>query len=151
MDLETRALLRYASKLTETPSFVTEEDTAALKECGWNDRAIWERAIAFGHYSRSTREGVITDPELAKYKGMPLGGFKLRLNQMASAMGRVQLKYYEERCAEVRRAMNHFWDQLKGAPGIKAHRPPADSGSTMGGWYNARGLYRGVEDIYRSG
>ena len=28
-----------------------------------------------------------------------------------------------------------------GRPGIKAHRPPKDSGSTMGGWYAAHGLY----------
>ena len=42
MDPKTRALLRYASKLTESPSLVDEEDMAALKEGGWGDRAIWE-------------------------------------------------------------------------------------------------------------
>ena len=36
LDPETRALLRYASKLTETPSFVTAKDIAALKEGGWD-------------------------------------------------------------------------------------------------------------------
>jgi perosamine synthetase len=41
--------------------------------------------------------------------------------------------------------MNHFWDLLEGAPGLKAHRPPKDSGSTMGGWYAAHGLYRAEE------
>lgn len=35
-------LLRYASKLTEMPSFVGEEDVAVLREAGWRDRAIWE-------------------------------------------------------------------------------------------------------------
>ena len=41
--------------------------------------------------------------------------------------------------------MNHFWDLLEGVPGLRAHRPPKDSGSTMGGWYTARGLYRADE------
>jgi alkylhydroperoxidase family enzyme len=39
---ETRALLRYASKLTEMPNLVGEEDTDALKKHGWDERAIWE-------------------------------------------------------------------------------------------------------------
>ena len=42
LDPETRALLRDAGKLTETPSFVTAKDIAALKEGGWDERAIWE-------------------------------------------------------------------------------------------------------------
>ena len=107
-----------------------------------DDRMIWERAIAFGHYARTQREGVITDPELARFKGMPLGGFKFRLNQTASAMGRVQLKYYDERCAEIRRAMNHFWDCLDGCPGLQAHRVDEETGSTMAGWYAAVGLLK---------
>ena len=60
-------------------------------------------------------------------------------------MGRVQLKYYDARTAEIRKAMNLFWDLLEGHPGIKAHRTPADSGSTMGGWYSPHGLYRGKD------
>jgi len=39
---ETRALLRYASKLTEMPSMVGREDMDALRESGWDERAIWE-------------------------------------------------------------------------------------------------------------
>ena len=42
LDRETRALLRYASKLTEGPALVGDEDLAALREGGWDDRAIWE-------------------------------------------------------------------------------------------------------------
>ena len=42
MDGKTRALLRYASKLTESPAFLDEGDFDALREVGWNDRAIWE-------------------------------------------------------------------------------------------------------------
>jgi perosamine synthetase len=55
------------------------------------------------------------------------------------------LKHYPKRIAEIQRAMNRFWDLLEGVPGIRAHRPPSGSGSTMGGWYSARGLYRGEE------
>lgn len=35
-------MLRYASKLTETPGFIGEADTEALRESGWDDSAIWE-------------------------------------------------------------------------------------------------------------
>ncbi len=117
-----------------------------------NDRTLYERCVAFGHYERTGTVGrwfgvdqQITDPELTPYSGVPLGGAKHRLNQWCAAMGRVQLKYYPQRMAEIQAAMNRFWDLLEGVPGIHAHRPPADSGSTMGGWYSARGLYRAEE------
>jgi dTDP-4-amino-4,6-dideoxygalactose transaminase len=103
-----------------------------------NDKKIYERAVAFGHYERT---GQIEDPELKQFSGLPLGGFKYRMHQLSSAVGRVQLKYYKERVEEIQKAMNRFWDLLEGAPGVKAHRPPKDSGSTMGGWYAAHGLY----------
>jgi dTDP-4-amino-4,6-dideoxygalactose transaminase len=67
------------------------------------------------------------------------------MNQLCSAMGRVQLRHYPDRIAEIQRAMNRFWDLLEGVPGLKAHRPPKDSGTTMGGWYSSRGLYRAEE------
>ena len=41
---------------------------------------------------------------------------------------------------EIQKAMNYFWDQLQGVPGVKEHRPAKDSGSTMGGWYASHGL-----------
>jgi len=104
-----------------------------------NDREIYERAVAFGHYER-THE-VLTVPELKRFAGLPLGGYKYRMHQISSAVARVQLKYYRERMEEIQRAMNYFWDLLEGVPGIRAHRPPKDSGSTMGGWYAPHGLY----------
>jgi len=55
LEPETRALLRYASKLTETPSFVTERDTARLKESGWDDRAIWEITALISFFNFSGR------------------------------------------------------------------------------------------------
>lgn len=104
-----------------------------------NNREIYERALVFGHYRRTTSE--ITDPNLKPYVGLPLGGYKYRMHQLSAALARVQLKYLKKRIAEIDKAMNYFWDLLKGTPGIRAIRPPKDSGSTMGGWYAARGLY----------
>ncbi len=114
-----------------------------------NDRQIWERCIAWGHYGRTrgTRwtgeleEEYITDPDLKPFVGLPWGGYKYRMHQLSSAVGRVQLRYYRERMEEIQRAMNYFWDLLEDVPGVKAHRPPKESGSTMGGWYAAHGLY----------
>ena len=104
-----------------------------------NDREIHERAIAFAHYERYNQD--IESESVKDFRGLPLGGQKYRMNQLCSALGRVQLKYYDERIAEIQRAMNRFWDLLEDVPGMKAHRPPGDSGSTMGGWYSAKGLY----------
>ncbi|HUT59225.1 MAG TPA: DegT/DnrJ/EryC1/StrS family aminotransferase [Phycisphaerae bacterium] len=113
-----------------------------------NDRAIWERAVAFGFYERTGAsryakgdEAAITDPQLVRFAGLPMGGFKHRMNQTCSAMGLVQLKHYPRRMAEIQKAMNYFWDELAGVPGIRPHRVAAGSGSTMGGWYVPVGLY----------
>lgn len=109
-----------------------------------DDQEIRDRAIAWGHYARFRADNVQTE-YLKPWAGLPLGGHKYRMHQLSSAMGRVQLKYYDERIAEIQKAMNHFWDLLEGVPGIKPHRPPKGSGCTMAGWYAARGLYRGEE------
>ncbi len=114
-----------------------------------NDRQIWERGIAWGHYGRTSatqwtgelEEQVITDPELVPYVGLPWGGYKYRMHQMSSAVGRVQLKHYKARMDEIQKAMNYFWDLLEDVPGVLAHRPAAGTNSTMGGWYAAHGLY----------
>jgi dTDP-4-amino-4,6-dideoxygalactose transaminase len=99
---------------------------------------IYERAIAYGHYERFT--GMQTE-YLRKWEGLPLGGHKQRMHQASAAMGRVQLKHYDERAAEIRKAMNYFWDCLEGVPGIRAHRVDESDGSNMGGFYAAHGLY----------
>ncbi len=104
-----------------------------------DDREIYERALAFGHYARAEKE--MTLPELKALAGLPLGGYKYRVNQTCSAMGRVQLKHYPQRIKEIDKAMNRFWDMLEDVPGIRAHRPPKDSGSTKGGWFYPLGLY----------
>ena len=109
-----------------------------------DNREIYERAIAFGTYERFTAAETQTE-YLKPLCGLPLGGFKHRMHQLSSAMGRVQLKYYDERCVEIRKAMNYFWDLLEGVPGVKAHRVDESTGSTMAGWYAAHGLYRPEE------
>ncbi|NQU10269.1 DegT/DnrJ/EryC1/StrS family aminotransferase [bacterium] len=127
----------------------------AIGEAGMmvtNDHDLFEHCVAFGFYELT---GLATDwapaatklqnPELSRFAGLPLGGVKHRLNQTCSAMGRVQLKHYPERIAAIQQAMNRFWDLLEGVPGLRAHRPPQDSGSTMGGWYAPHGLYRADE------
>jgi alkylhydroperoxidase family enzyme len=48
-------LLRYASKLTETPSFVGEEDIGALRESGWSESAIWEITALASFFNFSGR------------------------------------------------------------------------------------------------
>ena len=114
----------------------------AIGEAGMlctDDREIYERALAFGHYLRAQEE--LTLPELKAFAGLPLGGYKYRINQTCSAMGRVQLKYYPQRMKEIDKAMNLFWDLLEDVPGLRAHRPAKDSGSSKGGWYCPLGLY----------
>ncbi len=103
-----------------------------------NDERIHQRAMAFGHYERA---GLITDPELKPFAGMPLGGCKHRMNQTCAAMGRVQLRHYRERITEIQQAMNYFWDGLEGVPGVRPHRVDASDGSSMGGWYSPMGHY----------
>ncbi len=100
---------------------------------------IYERAIAFGTYERFGAD--IQTEYLKPLVGLPLGGHKHRMHQLSSACGRVQLKYYDERCAEIRKAMNYFWDLLEGVPGIRAHRVDESTGSNMAGWYAAHGIY----------
>jgi perosamine synthetase len=107
-----------------------------------NDRRVYERAMIFGHYERTND---ITLDDLAAGAGLPWGGYKYRMHQLTSAMARVQLRKYPGEMAEIDRAMNYFWDLLEGLPGIKAHRPPKGSGSTKGGWYASKGLYRPEE------
>jgi dTDP-4-amino-4,6-dideoxygalactose transaminase len=102
----------------------------------------FERCIAYGFYERTHAD---TIDELKPYVGGPIGGHKHRMNQTCAAMGRVQLKYFDARITEIQVAMNRFWDLLEDLPGIRPHRTARDSGSTMGGWYLPRGLYKTEE------
>ena len=116
-----------------------------------NDRHLYERCIAFGHYERTglpsnynLADAQVTDAELQRFAGAPLGGVKHRMNQACSAMGRVQLRAFPARIQEIQAAMGRFWDLLADVPGLRPHRP-ADPTSSTGAWYFPRGLYRAEE------
>jgi uncharacterized peroxidase-related enzyme len=73
LDEQTRALLRYASKLTEAPNLVEPADRDALRQAGWSDAAIWEIAALTSFFNFSGRleaaSGLPPDqiPETAKF------------------------------------------------------------------------------------
>ena len=52
---DTRAMLKYASKLTEMPGMISGEDTKALEESGWDERAIWEITALASFFNFSGR------------------------------------------------------------------------------------------------
>ena len=110
-----------------------------------DDRRIYERAMAYGHYERNNANYITECDDLVPYFHIALGGVKGRANQLCTALARVQLKYYDERCAEIRRAMNYFWDRLEGLPGIRAIRVDESTGSNMAGWYCPHGAYHPEE------
>src|SRR6476660_7470088 len=94
-------------------------DVAAFSLCGkplsvgeggiltTNSRELWERAVAWGHNFRFNHLEV-KDPDLLRYAGLPLGGVTSRMHNLSGAVGRVQLRHYDERMREIARAMNHF-------------------------------------------
>lgn len=106
-----------------------------------DNRAYYERAIAYAHYERNNKNYITESTELTPFAGIALGGVKGRANQLCSAIARVQLKYYDERCVEIRKAMNYFWDLLEGVPGIRPIRVNEAEGSNMAGWYSPHGAY----------
>jgi len=61
LDDRTRALLRYAAKLTESPSFVDGEDLEALRRAGWNERDIWEITALASFFNFTGRLEAATD------------------------------------------------------------------------------------------
>lgn len=103
-----------------------------------DNREIYERAAAFGHYERSG--SIAQTDELKPFLGLPLGGYKYRMHQLSAAIGRVQLKYYDERCTEIDRAMNLLWDLLEDVPGLRRRQIDIE-GSTMAGWYHPLAHY----------
>lgn len=100
-----------------------------------DDRKLYERALAYGHYERNEPEFITESEDLKKYYHITLGGVKGRVNQVSSAIGRVQLKYFDERCAEIRKAMNFFYDLIDEIPGLHPIRVDESDGSSMGGFY----------------
>ena len=107
-----------------------------------DDKKMYERALAYAHYERNNATNITESEDLKNSFGIALGGCKGRVNQVSSAMGRVQLKYYDKRCEEIRKAMNYFWDLMEEIPGVQAIRVDESTGSNMAGWYCPHGIYR---------
>jgi dTDP-4-amino-4,6-dideoxygalactose transaminase len=98
---------------------------------------IYERAILWGHHDRHS---LVREETKTGAGGLPWGGYKYRMHQLSSVMGREQLKKYPVEMAEIDRAMKYFWSLLDGLPGIRwCH--PKDEGSTKAGWYASRAFY----------
>jgi alkylhydroperoxidase family enzyme len=55
LDLKTRSLLDYASKLTDAPSLVGQDDIDSLKDAGWNESEIWEITALVSFFNFSGR------------------------------------------------------------------------------------------------
>ena len=106
-----------------------------------DDVKYYERALAYGHYERNNATNITESEDLMPYFHIPLGGVKGRANQLCSALARVQLKYYDERSAEIRRAMNYFYDIVGEIDGITPVRVDESTGSTMGGFYSPLCVY----------
>lgn len=126
-----------AMSLMSTKSFAAGELGVLVTD----KRRYYERAIAYAHYERNNPNVITESDELKGYHSIALGGVKGRANQACSALARVQLKYYDERCAEIRKAMNYFWDLLEGVKGIHPIRVDEATGSNMAGWYCPHGIY----------
>ena len=106
-----------------------------------NNRKYYERALAYGHYGRNSERYIKESEDLFPYFRISLGGVKGRANQLCAAMARVQLKYYDERCAEIRKAMNYLWDLIGDVPGFKPIRANEEEGSNNAGFYCAPSRY----------
>ena len=100
-----------------------------------NNKRYYERAIAFAHYDRNLPQYITESTELFGYAGIAVGGLKGRANQLCTALARVQLKYYDERCLEIRRAISYFFDLIEDIPGLSPIRVDESEGSNMAGWY----------------
>ena len=116
-----------------------------------NNRELYERCIAFAHYERTgvpsrfnPVDNQITDPDLHRFAGIPIGAMKGRMNQTCSAMGLIQLRYFSGRIQEIQEALNYFWERLAGTPGLRPHKIPLSEG-TMGCWYYPQCLYHADE------
>ena len=55
LDDQTRALLSYASKLTESPSLVGPRDIERLRTAGWSERSVWEITALVSFFNFSGR------------------------------------------------------------------------------------------------
>ena len=55
------AMLEFSEKLTETPAKIVEADRQALRDAGWNDRAIFDIANVASFFNMTNRVAAATD------------------------------------------------------------------------------------------
>jgi len=55
LDESTRELLNYATRLTESPAQVTDEDIERLRRVGWNEKAIYRATALISLFNFSGR------------------------------------------------------------------------------------------------
>ena len=140
---------RYKGRMLGTFGDIAAMSLMSLKSfsCGelgmlvTDKREYYERAMAYSHYERNNDKYVYETKELLPYHNLPLGGMKGRVNQIATAIGLIRLRDYDERIAEIRKAMNFFLDRMEGTPGFRPIRVDESTGSTMAGWYSPQALY----------
>jgi alkylhydroperoxidase family enzyme len=65
LDDPVRRLLEYVEKLTLVVADVSEEDVAALRACGWSDRAIHDavQIASYFNYINRVADALGVDPE----------------------------------------------------------------------------------------
>ena len=56
-----RAMLDFASLLTLTPAFVTDDHTQTLRDAGLSDSAIWDLSNLIGFYNMTNRVAIASD------------------------------------------------------------------------------------------
>ena len=86
-----------------------------------NNREYYERAVALGHYERLPH--LPSDSKYRKYHVAHFG-YKYRIHPLAAAIGRVQLKYLDERNKERNGNMEYLSSNLRGVKGIELFDTP---------------------------
>lgn len=61
LDRRQKAMLDFATKLTETPDKIEEADREALRKAGFSDRDIWDIAAVASFYNMSNRMAAAAD------------------------------------------------------------------------------------------
>ncbi len=100
------------------------------------DQEAYERAIVFGHYERVKQ--AVKNPDLQRYAGLSLGGFKYRMHQLTSALARVRLKYYDQDRAPGVQALEHLFRLCSDIPGVSCNFPLNHPKAKVGSSYCQR-------------
>lgn len=122
-----------------------------LGECGiicTNSKLLFEKCLSFGHYRRlgviedsNVLYGEISNENLQKFIGAPIGCIKNRVNQVSTAIGLERLDYFDDEIETVQKSINLFLDLVeKECDCFVPHKVPEKIGS-MGGWYSPKAFY----------